>query len=280
MYCTADLSSASVRSDIPPRDGMLPCPLIAEATAASIPVDARLVHAARSPIFGAPLKPAVWQLPQVCWTICWPVRAAGLGRCSRSLRLLEFRARLIRDVDDSARDFDRVKIGIAALGRHRLESFDGVLDERVVALLNPRGPCRVVPGLGRPGGAGRVTGTASELVNGLAALQGPGAGWSACKRYRSDRPQPFADGLGRKRFRACTAHLLPGNERDQQNDQDHRDDKRQDDHGDQLAWGLDRRSVWVARHGAPDGVGRIAADASAESVRARAKMSALKSAQV
>jgi hypothetical protein len=53
---------------------------------------------------------------------------------------------------------------------------------------------------------------------------------------------------------------LTGHKGCQQNDQDHRNKKRQDHDGDQLAWRLDQRGVFIARHKAPgDSIALLAA---------------------
>jgi len=83
MYSMARLISTSDRSAMPPRAGMPPCPLSADCVTAANPVLTRFVHAARSPIFGAPPSPVWWHLPQAAATTCSPVRsvpgAAGAG---------------------------------------------------------------------------------------------------------------------------------------------------------------------------------------------------------
>src|SRR4051812_12043791 len=59
---------------MPPRAGILPCPLMADCTVASSPCFMRGIQASRSPIFGAPVTPAWWHLEHCCLTICSPDR--------------------------------------------------------------------------------------------------------------------------------------------------------------------------------------------------------------
>jgi hypothetical protein len=59
MYSMARLTSASESSAMPPRAGMPPWPLSADCVTAAKPSLTRGVHAARSPIFGAPRRRSV-----------------------------------------------------------------------------------------------------------------------------------------------------------------------------------------------------------------------------
>src|ERR1035437_10893394 len=69
--------SESVRSAMPPRAGMGPCPLIAEKTAVSSPCLRRGIQAAWSPILGALSTPVWWHLAHCTCTICLPLRSAA-----------------------------------------------------------------------------------------------------------------------------------------------------------------------------------------------------------
>src|SRR5271165_690311 len=58
---------------VPPRGGMLPFPLMTCEYRASLPWAIRGAHAARSPIFGAPLMPCAWHAEQIWVNACSPL---------------------------------------------------------------------------------------------------------------------------------------------------------------------------------------------------------------
>ncbi len=158
------------------------------------------------------------------------------GRC---VRLLEFRAGLIAEIRHRARNLDRVEIGVAAFCRHAFEAFDGMLDQRVVALLQTRRPRPDVAGFRCAGHTGCMAGCASKLVDRLAGLQRSRAA-SLGQHHRSDRLEPIGNRLWRHRRRSSAAGLVTHDILHQQDDDQHRDNKRQNDHRNQLSRCLDR----------------------------------------
>ena len=77
MYATARPISRSVRSSLPPCEGMDRMPFRACSVRLVNPWEARLAQALWSPIFGAPLTPLRWQFAHTAFTTSLPLRSAA-----------------------------------------------------------------------------------------------------------------------------------------------------------------------------------------------------------
>ena len=236
---------------MPPRAGMPEWPFSADSYTLLRPSFTRLIHAARSPIFGAPPTPWMWHLPHVASTTCWPVRS-GRGRhrgCGRGggrghRRRRPVGAALVRHEDDGALHFVVGQFAVAALRGHRADAADRVLEGELVALRDDLGPRGLVAELRRSREAGLVARLAHLPVDLLAREHALGTG----RLGQHDR----ADGLDPLQHEIVVLRIALLAARDELRNHDRERDRngeREQHDDDELLRGLDRGGMLFGHGG-------------------------------
>src|SRR5690242_17404554 len=169
------------------------------------------------------------------------LRGGGL----RQGRSLELRTCLVGEECHCASDVVVAERGIAAFRRHGAFPLERGLHERLVALLDARRPGCLVADLGRAGDTRLMAGRAHRLHDFLAAAPAGSAAAARAELDMRDRLQSCRDRIGRER--AGIGVPFAGHELHDEHDADHRHEKGQQDHDDQLLRRLDERGMRVVR---------------------------------